>query len=206
MLDDRQIANEPAVAVDSAGTAHIVWDEDHSIDEGDLVHYCQVPRNASACSVKHVLHAPLNQANTDVLLPGGDTVLVLSTRCCTSGDPGHPIYVFTSNDHGATFSAYQQIVKYFMEEAEFGLVMAVSTITHGTTGGVRYQAAPLSGEVVGGARVGEKEGNSLGVYNDGSIAFVDAFTPIVAMADDTNVFFRRFGGATSTTTSPRGAP
>lgn len=109
VLDSREQARNPAIAVDAAGTAHIVWNEYRGAGgPGDLVHYCQVPRNARKCARQVTLAAPVNDVNGPrVLLPGDGRVLVLTSRCCQSDDValrGVALYLFTSSDGGASFS------------------------------------------------------------------------------------------------------
>src|SRR5262245_45219154 len=109
VLDGSEQARNPAIAVDAAGTAHIVWNEYRgAAAASDLVHYCQVPRGARTCARQVTLAAPAFDVNGPrVLLPGDGRVLVLTSRCCQSDDValrGVALYLFTSSDGGASFS------------------------------------------------------------------------------------------------------
>jgi hypothetical protein len=95
----------PSVAVDSAGNALIVWSSTTSA--GDVVQWCVLPVNASACS-----HA-------DSLVPGGGETHVLSVQALVSGGTetiladvfgnttalaGEPVQMWQSTDGGASFA------------------------------------------------------------------------------------------------------
>jgi hypothetical protein len=194
-LDASPGAAKPTIAVDATGTAHIAWNLNGPAIGDDAIVYCQVPRGARSCAKKLTLAAPLESTSPpQVLLPGDGRVLIVSSRCCV-GAAGYPTYLLASSDGGASFAAPLQIGNNEADDAELGPgEFSVSTISDVTTGGVTFQVSPLNGpspEHV--ATLGEIPG-SIGAAYSGTIAFVDPLTPIVAMDDLDNVYFRRFGG------------
>ena len=121
--------SHPNVLVDAAGTAHIVWNETVPAG-GDRIHYCRLPRGASACAASSVLNVDQpavdgNDATNNIDTDGpralaiGDELLVLSNRGpnlvpvpgCIDPDPSaceqsdSNDYLFTSEDGGTTFGA-----------------------------------------------------------------------------------------------------
>lgn len=200
VLDGREEADDPSVAVDGEGAAHFAWREG-GVAGGNLVHYCKVPRNQRACAIKRTMQAPeIDFGGPKVRLPGDGSVVILTGRCC-SPEAGEVLYVFSSADGGNTFAGPTAIGSVTPSgDAELGPGgFSASVITTVHTGGVHYQAAPLAGpRVTTDARVGENPGaQGIGAFDAGSIAFVDPLTPIVAMTDLNTVYFRRFGGGTA---------
>lgn len=105
--------NKPSVAVDTSGTAHAVWDA-VAADNTSTTHYCRVARNGAAClpgSEKTFAPVAGDQdfAGPRVFLTGGQNVVVVTTRCCTSADApdgavyGSRTYAISSANGGATF-------------------------------------------------------------------------------------------------------
>lgn len=199
LLDPSEAANEPTIEVDGSGTAHAAWNLDGPSVADDSIVYCQVPRGKRACASKVTLAAPLDSVSPPhVLLADDGGVLIVTSRCC-KGVSGYPTYLFTSSDGGGSFSAPLEIGNNQASgDAELGPGgFSVSTISDVTTGGVTYQADPLSGpsppHVV---NLGEIPG-TFGADYFGSIAFLDPATPIVAMDDLETVYFRLFAGGTA---------
>jgi hypothetical protein len=53
----------PDVWVDEAGTSHVVWNEEGPADGSDVLHYCRIPRGASACdNANGTPFGPVNEA------------------------------------------------------------------------------------------------------------------------------------------------
>lgn len=108
--------NKPGLAVEPAGTAHVVWDT-VAKDGTSTTNYCRVPRNAPTCANGSLrTFAPLAGAQ-DFAGPrvyvqgGGKRVVIVTSRCCTSADApdgqvyGTHVYSFVSGDGGKTFAA-----------------------------------------------------------------------------------------------------
>lgn len=92
---------DPHLHVDGDGSAHVVWHEDH-----DLIHYCRVPRGASACAARQALTAGLERgSDATFVLPGAPGTLHWLM-------PHHldaKTYLWRSADGGATWSERTQI-------------------------------------------------------------------------------------------------
>jgi hypothetical protein len=198
LLDAGAQAEDPFVAVDEVGTGHFAWVVHRPEAEGgDVAVYCQVPRNAKACAVRRDLSVPgagnaNDFAGPKVLLPGEGRVLVITQRCCRTGASG--LFLFDSTDNGQTFAPGREVGTNepsgdaILGPGEF----TFSTISSITTGGTRFQAAPIdAGFTEDIANVAE---NGQGVNNpheDGQLALIDAFTPLAAMSDGSSVFWRK---------------
>src|SRR5437763_377053 len=92
--------NNAAVTVDSSGTAHIAFDGNEP-NENSL-HYCKLPRGATACSVQTTITTTQTSLEHPFVVVNGSTVQVVSYRYgFTTGSFGQDI-VFTSADGGAT--------------------------------------------------------------------------------------------------------
>lgn len=100
--------NSPAVTVDRAGAAHVVWDST-SADQVSTTHYCRVSPRHRACAAGSertfsVIGADQDFGGPRVFLQGARTVLVVTTRCCTVLDGSAiRVYLYRSDDLGATF-------------------------------------------------------------------------------------------------------
>lgn len=110
---------KPDVLVDAAGTAHVVWvdnvDASGADLPNDLLHYCRLPRGATACSNPN--QTPFDPASTPTddfagprILQIGDGLVVLTSRYPAVVQ--HPdgetsdrtLYASTSTDGGTTWS------------------------------------------------------------------------------------------------------
>jgi hypothetical protein len=199
VLDAGSGAAKPTIAVDAAGMGHIAWNLKGPGVDDDAIVYCQVPRGTRACAKKLTLSVPLDAVSPpQVLLPADGRVLIVTSRCCTAA-AGYPTYLLASADGGAGFAAPVQIGNNEADDAELGPgEFSVSTISDVTTGGVTFQVSPLSGpSPPKAAGLGEVPGDVVGAGYSGTIAFVDPLTPIVAMDDLEQVYYRRFGGGTA---------
>jgi hypothetical protein len=131
----------PDVAVDAAGTAHVVWNEDSgSVPTPDPLHYCRVPRGSTACDNSIVLGPPLEGIGRTsyVFAPSAGRVLIETYRCCGE-DEGN--YVYESTDGGQTFGTARRIGKLdHQSEAVFGPGEAISGASIS-----RFQRMPLTG-------------------------------------------------------------
>ena len=138
------------VAVDAAGTAHVVWNVD---TPAVATVYCQVVRGtvgpASGCRNPAAFPAAAGTSIGDplVLLPGDGRVLVLRNRCCAV--PPSPVGVLTSNDGGVSFLPEQSLTDgglspVGMVDAVYGPGNSASWVD----GGLSFQNAPLGGPPV----------------------------------------------------------
>jgi hypothetical protein len=99
----------PNVAVDSAGTAHVVWDVDVAGDAPHATHYCRILPGHHGCAAgTERVFAPnpsccvhiRDQAVGPQMLLAPGRVIVVTSRCCPQ-----TLYRFSSADAGATFDA-----------------------------------------------------------------------------------------------------
>jgi hypothetical protein len=134
----------PDIAVDQSGTAHVVWDENSGqVGVADPLHYCQLPRGATACASERVLSPPLEAIGRSsyVFVPTAGRVLVETYRCC---GPGEGNYLYESNDGGATFGPARQIGDIDHDsDAVFGPGETISGASVSS-----YQQMPLAGPAV----------------------------------------------------------
>src|SRR4051794_12510923 len=72
----------PEVAVESDGTAYVVWNVAAGPNLTD-VHFCKVPRGATACATTATLHSQLGaSARPYVFVTAPGQLTVLTQVCC----------------------------------------------------------------------------------------------------------------------------
>lgn len=191
-------AEQPHVAVDDRGAAHVVWNQRVAggREPGDVTNYCRVPRGQRACDRRERFRAPDHAIGREtwVLAPSEDRVVVVSNRCC---DPGE-IFAWISDDGGSSFGARRTIsTEVWPRSAGDGVVAGPGPFAVSVLGGLgmQFQAAPLDGPPAETwAELGSQAGQPDLPLGHG-VAFIDALTPIVAMGtNEGDVYFRRFGG------------
>ena len=90
-IDPRSEVEDPHVAVDENGVGHFAWNERVPFVSGsnpghDILRYCQVPRNGTACAKPAAIEIPEDDFHGPrVLLPGDGRVLIITERCCGGG-------------------------------------------------------------------------------------------------------------------------
>ena len=196
---------DPSIAVDGNGVGHFAWN--HAVPftgtgtGADSLHYCQIPRNGQKCTVFKSFQLPQDDfAGPKVLLHPDGRIVLVSQRCCGGNPTGGSLdvlWLLESSDGGNTWSAPRTIGT--VEPSGDAIVgpgeFSVSSISHSTTGGVLYQAAPIDGYTEERANLGEQgEGVNNPAYH-GTVAFPDPLTPIAAMSDLDNVYFRKWSGS-----------
>jgi hypothetical protein len=187
-------AHHASLAVDSDGTAHIVWTvASPSGGGGDQLVYCRLPRGAKSCARTQTFAEDGNDSfGTDVLIPDPGHVILLDERCC----PPDATYAVQSTDGGATFSAPRivgggaVVSSGNVEAAAAGPgPYQLSFLSSGSGGGIRYETDPLAGPPSGAdAQLGGMPHQWYG----GGIAFVDPTTPMIATTDLDNTYYQRF--------------
>ena len=215
--------SHPNVLVDAAGTAHIVWNETVPAG-GDRIHYCRLPRGASACAASSVLNVDQpavdgNDATNNIDTDGpralaiGDELLVLSNRSpnlvpvpgCIDPDPSaceqsdSNDYLFTSEDGGTTFGAPGRIGT---NPATFGAATFggespfIATLSSPPGQGLTFQASHAGQYATDAASFGEAAAGGNGSC---CLLAVDPATgrPAVALSHDGQVVVREWNGAGS---------
>jgi hypothetical protein len=184
--------HKPGVAVDPAGTAYIAWYGPES--NVTSLHFCRLPRGASACAVATTIAAPGTTLSRPFVTVDGATVRVISYRYGLIGPRFDEIWQFTSTDGGATFDAGHSIGVAPFDEAAAGPDGTVSVATNAFSEGLVYQDVPLAGSSAGESRAVLSADHP---YN-GTVGLVDANTPVVVFADASgNAQFRSYAGSGS---------
>jgi len=89
--------SSPSVAMDPAGTAHVVW----GIAE-DLMGYCALPKGARVCAQSARLSLDARQGRPEILRRAQDGLLiVIAGRDDFDDDPDESVWAFTSADGAA---------------------------------------------------------------------------------------------------------
>jgi len=89
---------DPQVAVDSQGTAHVVWEEDGSEPDSGITEYCQIPAGGTACTDYQSFQTPWYGETRVLLGPTPGEIVLLQ------GGLNGRIYAWVSMDGGQTFS------------------------------------------------------------------------------------------------------
>ncbi len=134
--------NSPSVAIDAAGTAHVVW----GIAE-DLMGYCALPRGARSCAASARLSLDARVGRPEILRRAQDGLLiVVAGRDDFDSDPDESVWAFTSAD-GVTWAGPVQIglgVGEFDAAALTADGQAVDLL-ESDTGVNDFQRAPVAG-------------------------------------------------------------
>ena len=188
----------PGIAVDADGTAHVAWTEGVP-SGGDLLVWCRLQRGASACAKQQSFTPDDREAfgPVHVLIPSPGRVLLIQHRCCNAA--GGQTVLYESLDAGETWSAPRVAGTLEPYDAALGPGPFSVSLTNDTiTAGVDFQAAPIAGGTPGkadlGAGLGEVSSDKLQGY-DGTVAFLDPSTPVVAFSDLNEAFYRVWGGS-----------
>src|SRR3954449_13473463 len=93
--------SEPSAVIDSAGTAHIVYDS-----SGGQT-YCRLPRNATACDVLTALPLDQHDGRVKIFRRAADGFLVIAQASTAENPAGGygGTWVRVSTDNGATWLA-----------------------------------------------------------------------------------------------------
>ena len=196
-LSEDPNAEKPDIAVDDAGTSHVVWNvQSEGFGDNTLV-YCRVPRGARACASTQTWVLPGEISRQWVNITGDGQVLLTVERCCFAG---MRLYMLSSGDGGDGFSAPLAVAETFWgwgEEVEPGpgdFSLSAAGGGGGCNDGVNYSAIPLSGVTTTWAAITAScfEGEQYA-----SIGFPDPLTPLVAYRgwEAERVFFRRWSGS-----------
>ncbi len=182
------------VGVDASGTGHFAWIE-HAAVGKDVLRYCRVPRGAKGCQGAKTF--PLGNkafAAQQVLVTGQRVVIAASSCCFNDTSTGAHLLAVVSENGGKTF-AEPTLVGTYQPSGRAVLGPGddqISVATGADSQGVRFQAAPLDRMTTGSANLGE--GFGAGRWYDGSIGYVAATVPIVAVSDLHKLYWREWGG------------
>ena len=203
----------PDVLVDAAGTSHIVWVTSDGVN-ADAVHYCRLPRAATACDSSQVLvpqkfygdgdSPTANSSSGARIVQVGQQIVILDYRYPTDypkpdGSSGsNTVLEWVSEDGGSTFTGPAVVGDQPIEGGvvEFGPANdpQILTTTDTVTGGTYVQSLPPGQYTSASANLGD--GGPDQAYS-GSLA-LDGGLPVAAFSDLHNTtFIRRWTGAGS---------
>ena len=134
--------NSPSVAIDPAGTAHVVW----GIAE-DVMGYCALPRGARSCAASARLSLDARAGRPEILRRAQDGLLiVVAGRDDFDSDPDESVWAFTSAD-GVTWAGPVQIGLGIGEFDAAALTAdgAAVDLLESDTGVNDFQRAPVAG-------------------------------------------------------------
>jgi len=196
------VGGEPQVAVDAAANGHFVWNE--GVASGpDVTHYCRVPPGGRSCEASSTFVPTANsQTNNEDfdgprVFVGGSAVIVMTHRCCGGFPPAgnDGIIIYTSTDNGETFDGGQVVgAENIAGDAIVGPTGQLSTISDVVTGGTFYQAHTPGAFNSVSANLGDSGPSQ---SYSGSLALIDANTPIATFDDLDTTFWRRYDGSGS---------
>lgn len=143
----------PNMIVDAAGTAHIVWNEDHTDGTADVTHYCRLPRGATACANANQTPMPITGAfaSDDAgpkIFQVNDTLVVITHRYPTivkqpdGQERDRTTYMWTSVDGGDTWTGPGIVGDILPNTATLvgtGDDPRIAVLTDTFTGGARLQ-------------------------------------------------------------------
>jgi hypothetical protein len=133
----------PSVAVDSAGTAHIAYNDNASANAP--VHYCRLARGASACTAPQTFMLPGETTIRPYVFVEGATVRILAYRFGLSNGPFRQDFLLTSSDGGQTFGAPVSVGTLAPNDAVAGPGAAISLVSAAGPESPAYQRVPIDG-------------------------------------------------------------
>ncbi|MDA0182364.1 hypothetical protein OJ997_18800 [Solirubrobacter phytolaccae] len=177
--------DQPAVAVDAAGTAYVAW---NGPDAQDTPQYCRLPRGATACDVSLALPITAGTGSTTrpyVSLNGGRVSILVHRFGQATG-----ITQYVSTDGGATFSSRVAGGNVLIYEAADGPGDSVSVVTSADGRGGLFQNLSLTGPAPAGFALLD----AARLYY-GSVG-LDGANPVVTFSTAGELAaFRRYSGA-----------
>ncbi len=218
----------PDVLVDGAGTSHIVWITSDGVS-ADAIHYCRLPRRASACSASSVLvpdkaygdgDSPAFNTSTDGarIVQVGQQIVILDYRYPTNftkpdaatpdaSSPSTTVLEWVSEDGGASFTGPGIVGDEPIGGGvvEFGPANdpQILTTTDTVTGGTYVQSLSPGRYTKAFANLA---GASVDEAYSGSVA-LDGGSPVAAFSDlHRQTLIRRFTGAGSANDVANWAP
>lgn len=131
--------DQPAVAVDAAGTAYIAW---NGPDAQDTPQYCRLPRGATQCDVRltlPIVSPSISTTRPYVSLLGGRVSILVHRSGELTGITQH-----ASTDGGATFTSRVAGGNVPIYEVADGPGDSVSIVTHADNRGGLFANVPLA--------------------------------------------------------------
>ena len=197
---DLGAGHKPGVAVDQGdGTAYIAW---IGTESPSLLHFCRLPRGASACDVSSTIPAPGNSLSRPYVAsykPANEVghVAVVSSRYGLAEPDPNQVWQFVSAT-GQGFDAGHAIGYPAFDEAVEGPSLSTSTewlfVATNAFGveGMVFQAMPLEGGSAGAAHAVLSSDHP---YH-GSVGLHGDWNPIAVFSNGSSMAqFRRYDGS-----------
>ena len=189
--------NDPGIAVDAAGTAHIAFLSQtgaafpYTYDYS----YCRLPRGATACSPRIRLKTggtpdgDLDHFGRAQVLVDGSRVIVVGDTCCGTGEG---VKAWVSANGGTSFAAPKTLFgSLSVQEA----ILGPGSGSVSAVAGSKYATGSLDGSTAGllpwgiGTGIGP---DPSGAYAQSGVGLLNAQTPYVVLSDGGRVWVRRF--------------
>ena len=197
---DLGAGHKPGVAVDQGyGTAYIAW---IGTESPSLLHFCRLPRGASACDVSSTIPAPANSLSRPYVAsykPANEVghLAVISSRYGLAEPDPNQVWQFVSAT-GQDFDAGHAIGYPAFDEAVQGPALSTSTewlfVATNAFGveGMVFQAMPLEGGSAGAAHAVLSSDHP---YH-GSVGLHGDWNPIAVFSNGSSMSqFRRYDGS-----------
>ncbi len=167
---------DPAVAVDSSGTAHVVYNDNAVADQ--LVHYCRLARGAGTCGSAQSLVLPGSATTRPYVFVDGTTVRILAYRYGLTTGGFAQDFLLTSTDGGQTFSPPVSAGTLEADDAVAGPGGSISIVSAARSTSPSYQQLPTDGsKVTTAARL------STTAPYETTVGLLDGKTPVAAFND-----------------------
>lgn len=167
----------PAIAVDDAGTAHIVSNDTASVDQS--LRYCRLARGARSCTTPQTFVLPGSTTIRPYVFVDGATVRILTYRFGLSGGPFAQDFLLTSTDGGQSFGAPVSVGTLAPNDAVAGPGAGISLVSAAGPESPSYQRVPTDGSApaVGSARL------STTAPYETAVGLLGSTTPVAAFDD-----------------------
>ena len=146
---------DASVAVDDAGTAHIVYNDTAAADQ--RLQYCRLPARATACTGPQTITLPGNTTIRPHVFTEGGVVRILAYRYGFATGPFGQDILLTSSDGGASFGTPISVGTLEADDAVAGPGAGISIASAARATSPSYQRVPTDGSaaVAGSARLSQ---------------------------------------------------
>lgn len=185
--------NTPGVAVNGAGTGFIAYNDNDNttLPANAVVHYCRLPRGATACDVKLDFGFPGTTGSRPQVFVAGQTVRILAYRYALPGTDFALDFVLASTDGGLRFTAPVAVGTLAPYAAVAGPGPTGISLVTDANANTPYQRVDANGPLTHA----EADLGTQYPYTS-AVGLVNPTTPLVTFsAGDGTAAFRVFGGS-----------